>query len=118
MADLPLKGTMFNSPIVIATSNLKYGSPLRFVYDNDPIIDDASFWRRFHFPILVEDNSLYQLRSHPRWIRDENLYFPRSNLGNILIRDVKPKEEIWVKISTFNVKRISTIKGIKINGLP
>lgn len=118
MADLPLKGTMFNSPIVIATSNLKYGSRLRFVYDNNPIIDDASFWRRFHFPILVEDNSLYQLRSHPRWIRDENLYFPRSNLGNILKRDVKTQGRNMVENKYFQRKTDFSDQGDQNKWIP
>jgi hypothetical protein len=72
MADLSEKGQKFQSPIIIATSNLKYGMPLMHVYKDTPIIDDASFWRRFHVPLLVEFRELYSLRTEPSWIRQEN----------------------------------------------
>lgn len=79
MAHLEEKGTKFSSPIVIATSNLLYGQNLAFTYGkNDPIIDDASFWRRFHVPIYVEDSKTYCLKSPPSWVRQNNLIFPKK----------------------------------------
>lgn len=80
MASLDEKGQKFCSPIVICTSNLRYGSKLGHVYgDKNPIIDDASFWRRFHVPIMVENHETYRLRETPRWVRDHNLYFSNNN---------------------------------------
>lgn len=79
MAHLDEKGQKFCSPIIICTSNLLYGSALLNVYKvNNPIIDDASFWRRFHVPIYVEADKTYRLLDPPRWIRDENLYFKKD----------------------------------------
>jgi hypothetical protein len=76
MAELSEKGQKFCSPILICTSNLLYGCSLRSIYTtNNPIIDDASFWRRFHVPLLVENNQAYCLSELPNWVRVENLYF-------------------------------------------
>lgn len=74
MADLERKGKLFSSPIIIATSNLQYGHTLRTVYQNQfGILDDASFWRRFHVPLYVEDHVVHSLKVAPSWIRPENL---------------------------------------------
>ena len=74
MADLSDKGERFTSPIIIATSNLQYGQTLTSIYkDSNGILDDASFWRRFHIPLYVEDNQLYRLKEEPLWIRPSNL---------------------------------------------
>nr|UJQ92774.1 MAG: putative RNA-dependent RNA polymerase [Narnaviridae sp.] len=74
MADLEEKGTLFCSPIIIATSNLQYGQALSYVFEKTAgILDDASFWRRFHIPLYIEDRKVYQLKEEPIWIRHENL---------------------------------------------
>jgi hypothetical protein len=79
MASLEDKGRKFSSPIIIATSNLKYGMSLAHVYpQGNSIIDDASFWRRFHVPTYVEDGNLHLLRLKPSWIRTENLYMRKG----------------------------------------
>jgi hypothetical protein len=92
MAELSEKGQKFCSPIIIATSNLPFGSPLIDAYRlNNPIIDDVSFWRRFHFPIHVEFGSLFQLREPPSWIRKENLVMKHSL-----------PDKVQRKIETFN----------------
>nr|UJQ92776.1 MAG: putative RNA-dependent RNA polymerase [Narnaviridae sp.] len=74
MAHLEQKGMKFSSPVIITTSNLLYGSVLEHTYKQDkPIIDDASFWRRFHLPIYIEDNVSYRLKEEPCWVRTQNL---------------------------------------------
>lgn len=76
MAELSEKGKKFCSPIIICTSNLNYGSNLQVIYDKKaPIIDDASFWRRFTFPIYVENQKYFSLKTNPYWVRKENLLF-------------------------------------------
>jgi hypothetical protein len=90
MAHLDEKGLKFSSPIVIATSNLSYGSNLKDVYTtNNPIIDDASFWRRFHFPICLEFGEAYVLRAKPNWIRPLNLAIERKSIKLPLQRDMQ-----------------------------
>lgn len=77
MADLPEKGMMFKSPIIICTSNLRYGDQLHIIYEQSAgIIDDASFWRRFHLPLYVENSQLFKLQFKPLWVREENLVKP------------------------------------------
>lgn len=74
MAELSEKGMLFSSPIIIATSNLQYGQNLSQLYhDSSGILDDASFWRRFKIPLLVEDQKVYRLKNEPLWVREENL---------------------------------------------
>jgi len=74
MADLREKGIRFSSPVIICTSNLLYGATLKSVYGAlCPIIDDASFWRRFHVPLYVEGGHLFRLRETASWVRPENL---------------------------------------------
>jgi hypothetical protein len=74
MADLPEKGRLFTSPIIIATSNLVYGQTLNYIYeDSCGILDDASFWRRIHIPLFVEFKKLHKLKDDPIWIRPDNL---------------------------------------------
>lgn len=86
MAHLDEKGTKFCSPIIIATSNLKYGMELKSAYGpNNPIIDDASFWRRFHIPLYVESLQTYCLKDPPSWVREENLLF-KAEARNIALR--------------------------------
>lgn len=86
MADLPAKGMYFTSPIIIATSNLQYGHSLPAVYeDANGILDDASFWRRFTFPLYLEHRRVYELRQQPNWVKPSNLIIntvrpPGSNL--------------------------------------
>lgn len=76
MAELEEKGKLFNSPIIILTSNLKYGMDLSLVYpESAQILDDASFWRRIHVPLHCERNKFYSLKEEPSWIRTENLIF-------------------------------------------
>lgn len=73
MAALEEKGLMFQSPIIICTSNLLFGSKLSFSYDGkSPIIDDASFWRRFHEPFLLEQGKCYQFPRKLDWTRPDN----------------------------------------------
>jgi len=76
MAHLDEKGQKFCSPIIIATSNLPFGAKLNMIYkNNNPIIDDASFWRRFHVPLHVEQGDIHTLIEDPCWTRQENLLF-------------------------------------------
>lgn len=53
MAELEEKGTMFNSPIVILTSNMDYGSSLSTQNTPSPVEDNLAFWRRIHLPVLM-----------------------------------------------------------------
>jgi hypothetical protein len=83
MADLSEKGQKFCSPIVIATSNLRYGQSLVQAYQTDnPILDDSSFWRRFHSPLLVEYKELYQLREPPNWVMSWKCILQSPRKGN------------------------------------
>jgi hypothetical protein len=86
MADLADKGTYFCSPIIISTSNLMYGMRLDHSYQDTPIIDDASFWRRFHVPIYCEFGSYFKLRESPLWVRPENLLFESHYTKDYLLR--------------------------------
>jgi len=66
MANLNEKGILFNSPIVIITSNLAFGSSLALANENSPILDIYSLWRRIHVPISLVGrfyDSRYQLLS-------------------------------------------------------
>lgn len=82
MAALQDKGRKFVSPIIIATSNLRYGAKLQATYKKIVIIDDASFWRRFTVPLYVENNTVHQLKEEPCWIREENLLSSTRLEGN------------------------------------
>jgi hypothetical protein len=73
MAHLDEKGRKFSSPVIITTSNLLYGGVLKNAYEDLIVIDDASFWRRFHLPLYVEKNQLYRLKEEPSWVRSWNL---------------------------------------------
>lgn len=68
MAGLPEKGTKFSSPVIIATSNIPYGHQLANLYEGTAgIVDPRAFWRRFHLPLLVEDQTCFRLREEPIW---------------------------------------------------
>nr|UJQ92783.1 MAG: putative RNA-dependent RNA polymerase [Narnaviridae sp.] len=55
MAELSEKGTKFNSPIVIVTSNVQFGaSRVANSSGGDTIEDPLALWRRFDLPLLVE----------------------------------------------------------------
>nr|UJQ92870.1 MAG: putative RNA-dependent RNA polymerase [Narnaviridae sp.] len=78
MAELSEKGTMFSSSIIIATSNLIYGQPLSRIFPNgSPIIDDASFWRRFHIPLLSE-GGLHPLKEPPNWVSPQKMFLQNN----------------------------------------
>lgn len=80
MAELEEKGTLFNSPIIILTSNLQYGMKLSEVYpETSQILDDASFWRRIHVPLYCEERRFYRLKEDPSWVRTHNLIFDSIN---------------------------------------
>lgn len=52
MAELSEKGTFFTSPIIIVTSNVRFGS--KFLYNNSyTVVDPLAIWRRFHYPLQV-----------------------------------------------------------------
>lgn len=53
MASLDDKGELFNSPIIILTSNLQFGVSLSTQNSPEPIEDNKAFWRRIHLPILL-----------------------------------------------------------------
>lgn len=79
MADLEDKGRLFNSPIIITTSNLQYGHKLASVFDStNGILDDASFWRRFTLPIYREFNQSFILKEIPKWTRSHNLIMKKG----------------------------------------
>lgn len=87
MAALEDKGILFSSPIIILTSNLLYGLPLQYCYqDSCGIIDDASFWRRIHVPLYVENKITYRLKEAPLWIREKNLMFRGGTSYNSDVR--------------------------------
>ena len=52
MADLPSKGRKFNSPIVIVTSNMQFGSNPTSA-GQETVEDPYALWRRFHLPLLL-----------------------------------------------------------------
>lgn len=55
MAELSEKGTKFNSPIVIVTSNVQFGaSRVANSGGGDAIEDPLALWRRFDLPLLVD----------------------------------------------------------------
>nr|UJQ92793.1 MAG: putative RNA-dependent RNA polymerase [Narnaviridae sp.] len=62
MPSLEEKGMIFGSSIILATSNLSYGEILARRYGDNVIIDDNSFWRRFHYPIFTEKGQRYAPR--------------------------------------------------------
>jgi hypothetical protein len=102
MASLEEKGQKFCSPIIICTSNLLYGMNLKSVYGvSNPIIDDASFWRRFHVPLLIEHQETFCLRDPPSWVREENLVFVKNKLRN----SVNPIPEKFVHERFFQRSR-------------
>lgn len=80
MAELSEKGKKFTSQVIICTSNLRYGASLKNLYpETSRILDDCSFWRRFHFPVLVEDGQSYVLRDTPNWVNPSQMIFPPSS---------------------------------------
>jgi hypothetical protein len=81
MADLREKGMKFSSSILITTSNMRYNQDLNQVYkkNGSPIIDQTSFWRRFHYPITVEDSGVYTLKEKPDFTRRGSSQLERSN---------------------------------------
>lgn len=86
MADLAEKGKLFSSPVIICTSNLRYGDDLRAIYkDSAGILDDASFWRRFHLPLYCESGKLHTLKEKPYWVRKENLLRPDREIPTRLV---------------------------------
>jgi len=87
MADLSEKGKLFSSQIIIVTSNLRYGHRLTPLYEKQGILDDASFWRRIHFPFHIEDRKVYQLKREPCWVREENLLSYQRFLGSNVRED-------------------------------
>ena len=104
MADLPEKGRLFTSPIIIVTSNLVYGQQLSITYeDSTGILDEASFWRRFHVPLFIEFKKIHKLKDDPIWIRPENLldnnksYSYKQNVLSTTYFQMKPafrKEQV------------------------
>ncbi len=73
MAKLEEKGTYFRSEIIITTSNLPYGHQLADLFEGPTsIIEPRAFWRRFHYPILVEDGLTFRLKSPPVWVDQSN----------------------------------------------
>jgi len=102
MADLSEKGTYFTSPILIVTSNLKYGQELSVIYtESSGILDDASFWRRIHFPIYVEDHECHLLNEEPSWIRRNNLLFHEETIRKISKRCNISRRENPIKSHMF-----------------
>ncbi|APG77197.1 RNA-dependent RNA polymerase [Hubei narna-like virus 12] len=71
MAELSEKGMKFSSSFIITTSNMKYNQNLNQVYKKtgSPIIDDVSFWRRFHYPVIIEKDQAFTLRVPPDFSR-------------------------------------------------
>jgi hypothetical protein len=99
MANLEEKGQKFCSPIIICTSNLMYGMNLVSVYGtNNPIIDDCSFWRRFHCPYYIEANKVYTLKEPPIWIREEILYFNRKRSTRV---DKFDNNKVYSQVTDF-----------------
>jgi len=80
MAELSEKGTMFSSSVIIVTSNLRYGCGLKHIYKEHSILDDNSFWRRFHVPIQCELGEYALLKETPIWTDPERLVFTANRL--------------------------------------
>jgi hypothetical protein len=78
MAELEDKGMYFSSPIIICTTNLSFGESLAHRYKELVIIDDNSFWRRFHFPILSENGNYYRchVEDYDFKLKSKNQIFP------------------------------------------
>nr|UJQ92892.1 MAG: putative RNA-dependent RNA polymerase [Narnaviridae sp.] len=53
MASLEDKGQKFVSPIIIVTSNMAFGSPIKSSSNNSVVEEDLAVWRRFHFPVRI-----------------------------------------------------------------
>lgn len=82
MAALEDKGIHFTSPIIIVTSNLQYGMPLQHIFKEQyGILDDAAFWRRFHFPLLAEKERLLRLRKEPSWFCSNKVIAPSEGFS-------------------------------------
>jgi len=102
MADLTEKGTYFTSPIIIVTSNLRYGEQLSVIYtESSGILDDASFWRRIHFPIYIEDHECHLLNEKPSWIRRNNLLFHEETVRKISKRCKTSRDGTPIKTESF-----------------
>jgi hypothetical protein len=137
MADLPEKGRLFTSPIIIATSNLVYGHKLGLSYeDSNGILDDASFWRRFHVPLFVEFKKVHKLKDDPIWVRPENLldnaksFAYKQNILSTTYFQSKPifrkenvvydsnvrttyKQDIWEEIQLDSLSNILDIYSVR-----
>jgi hypothetical protein len=53
MASLEEKGRIFTSPIIIATSNMAYGSNFNLLGNGLTVEEPEAVWRRFKIPILL-----------------------------------------------------------------
>jgi hypothetical protein len=53
MASLEEKGQKFVSPIIIVTSNMAFGSPIKDSSNNSVVEEELAVWRRFHFPVRL-----------------------------------------------------------------
>lgn len=105
MADLEDKGAHFVSPIIIATSNLQYGQDLVIYEDTAGILDDASFWRRFHIPLYIEDKQIFKLRENPNWVREQNLLMrPGCARSRSDIRTFDFSEQFYRRKTLFSEK--------------
>ena len=64
MAELSEKGQKFTSPIIILTSNCKYGSDLRT--DNSTHVEEPwAVWRRITLPLLMEKGQIGEIKHVP-----------------------------------------------------
>lgn len=64
MAELSEKGQKFVSPIVILTSNMKYGSDLRS--NNTSHVEEPwAVWRRITLPLLMDSGKVFEYQLEP-----------------------------------------------------
>lgn len=113
MANLSEKGTLFTSKIVITTSNLPYGHHLMNLYEQAcGVIDFRAFWRRFHFPILVEDGVCFRLKDDPVWVDISN--FTKS--GRKSAYSSKLRNLIAKQAGGFNNLRSKVNGAVFLNG--
>lgn len=60
MAHLEEKGRVFESPIIILTSNCPFGAHLKDSSGRDIVEDPMAVWRRFHLPLKVSKGAPLQ----------------------------------------------------------
>ena len=86
MAELSEKGVLFNSPIIILTSNMSFGISLSTQNSPNPVEDNLAFWRRIHLPVVLG----HQARTlRDRVIHQNDYIIATDSLSHILTPEEK-----------------------------